>query len=93
MRYLFLLYGEGEPAPGARLCGAESATTVRLRGRRVLTTDGPVATAAEPALSGYLVADCADLDEALEKAARMPAAASGAVEIRPVSRGDRYQGE
>ena len=68
--------------PGIPLCAASSATTVRVRGGRTLTIDGP---AGNSALAGYRIVDCADLDEALEEAARLPAAASGAVEIRPLA--------
>lgn len=92
MLYLFLLYGDGEMSPGAPLCGTESSTTVRLRGGRMLTSDGPF-RAESAALGGYYVADCADLDEALERAAQLPAAASGAVEIRPVRVADQFGGE
>lgn len=59
------------------------ATTVRIRNGKTLTTDGPFAETHEQ-LGGYFVLDCADLDEALAWAARMPGAKYGTVEVRPV---------
>lgn len=59
------------------------ATTLRVRDGKRLTTDGPFAETQEQ-LGGYYVLDCADLDEALEWAAKMPGAKYGSVEIRPV---------
>ena len=59
------------------------ATTIRLRGDKVLTLDGPFAETKEQ-LGGFYVLDCKDLDEAMEIAARIPAAADGAIEIRPL---------
>jgi hypothetical protein len=62
------------------------ATTVRHRGGKVLTIDGPFAETKEQ-LAGYYIMDCADLDEAIAWAARMPtecAGGSGCVEIRPL---------
>jgi hypothetical protein len=65
------------------LAPPSSATTVRVRdGERVLT-DGPFAETTEW-LGGYYILDCADLDEALDFAARFPSAATGAVEVRPM---------
>jgi hypothetical protein len=62
------------------------ATVVRVTGARggdVVTADGPYAETKE-ALTGYYLLEAADLDEAIEIAARIPAAWGGAVEVRPV---------
>jgi hypothetical protein len=61
---------------------AES-TTVRVRGDEVLLTDGPFAETKDQ-IGGLNIVECADLDEAIEVAASHPAAALGAVEIRPI---------
>lgn len=71
---------------GAALYPTGSATTIRTNGGRggdVVLTDGPYAETKE-ALTGYYVLECADLDEAVKVAARLPAAWNGAVEVRPV---------
>jgi hypothetical protein len=68
---------------GAELAPVASATTVRVRNGQTLVSDGPYAEVKE-ALGGYFVFDCPTLDEALDWAARIPAAATGAVEVRPV---------
>jgi hypothetical protein len=60
-----------------------SATTVRVRDGEPLVTDGPFAELKEQ-IGGYYVLDCADLDEALRWAARIPAARFGAIEVRPL---------
>ncbi len=61
----------------------ENATTVRVDGGRVLTTDGPFVGMKE-AVGGVFVLDADDLDAAIAVAARVPAARyGGAVEIRP----------
>jgi hypothetical protein len=66
-----------------RLHTVESATTVRVRGDETEITDGPFAVTKE-FLAGYYILECADLDEALEQAARFPGARYGTVEVRPV---------
>jgi hypothetical protein len=68
---------------GDELAATANATTVRVREGECLVSDGPYAEVKE-ALGGYFVLDCASLDEALDWAARIPAARHGAVEIRPV---------
>ena len=68
---------------GAELAPVVSATTVRVRDGQTLVSDGPYAEVKE-ALGGYFVFDCPSFDEALDWAARIPAAATGAVEVRPV---------
>jgi hypothetical protein len=66
-----------------RLHSVESATSVRVRGGEAEITDGPFAVTKE-VLAGYYILECADLDEALKQAARMPMARWGTVEVRPV---------
>ena len=71
---------------GAALYQTSTATTVRVQGGRggdVVTTDGPYAETKE-ALTGFYLLECADLDEAIAAAAKIPAAWDGAVEVRPV---------
>lgn len=60
-----------------------TATTVRLQDGKVVTNDGPYAQTPEQ-LGGYYILDCANLDEAIELAAKIPAATEGAIEIRPI---------
>jgi hypothetical protein len=69
---------------GAQLQPVETATCVRVVGGRTLMTDGPFADTKE-VLGGVAVIEAANLDEAIELAARIPAARlGGAVEVRPV---------
>ncbi|NBE96839.1 hypothetical protein FE391_24170 [Nonomuraea sp. KC401] len=70
----------------AQLQSAETATCVRVAGGRTLMTDGPFADTKE-VLGGFCLVEAADLDEAIELAARIPAARfGGTVEVRPVMR-------
>jgi len=69
---------------GAQLQPAETATSVRVVGGRTLMTDGPFADTKE-VLGGFALVEAGNLDEAIELAARIPAARlGGAVEVRPV---------
>jgi hypothetical protein len=68
---------------GEGLQGVETATSVRLRGGRVETMDGPFAETKEQ-LGGYYILDVPDLDTALRYAAMIPSATYGTVEVRPV---------
>jgi hypothetical protein len=72
-----------------RLRSTESATSVRVRGGETEITDGPFAVTKE-VLAGYYILDCADLDEALEQAARLPMARWATVEVRPVVSPDEW---
>jgi hypothetical protein len=72
-----------------RLRSVETATSVRVRGGETEITDGPFAVTKE-VLAGYYILDCADLDEALEQAARLPMARWGTVEVRPVMPADEW---
>ena len=60
-----------------------TATTVRVRDGKTLTTDGPFAETREQ-LGGYYLVEAKDLDTALGIAARIPGAKTGSVEVRPV---------
>ena len=68
---------------GDELAPTAVATTVRVEDGQTLVTDGPYAEIKE-ALGGYYIFDCASFDEAVEWASRIPAAATGAIEVRPV---------
>ena len=68
---------------GDGLQPSSTSTTVRVRDGEPLLTDGPFAETREQ-LGGYYLLECADLDEALGWAAKIPGAAWGAVEVRPV---------
>ena len=63
-----------------------TATTVRVRDGKTLTTDGPFAETKEQ-LGGFLILECKDLDEAILWAGKIPHAAYGSVELRPVWQG------
>jgi hypothetical protein len=60
-----------------------TATTVRVRDGKTLTTDGPFAETREQ-LGGYYLVEAKDLDTALAIAARIPGAKTGSIEVRPV---------
>ena len=60
-----------------------TATTVRVREGKTLTTDGPFAETREQ-LAGYYLIEATDLDTALAIAARIPEAKRGSIEVRPV---------
>jgi hypothetical protein len=87
----------GEEAAGVILGGeglepTSSATTVRVRdGERVLS-DGPFAETKEQ-LGGFYLLECGSLDEAIDWAAKIPGAATGSVEVRPVMNYDAVGGE
>jgi len=68
---------------GEPLLPTSSATTVRLRNGQSLVTDGPFAETKEQ-LAGFYVVDCANIDEAIALAAKIPDAKVGSIEIRPV---------
>jgi hypothetical protein len=70
-----------ESAAGLR--PPHEATTVRVRNDEVLLTDGPFAETKEQ-IGGFVLINCADLDEAIEIAAKHPAAGYGTIEIRPL---------
>lgn len=68
---------------GEALQPIATATTVRVRNGKTMTTDGPFAETKEQ-LGGYYLLDCKNLDEAIAWAAKIPGAAKGSVEVRPI---------
>jgi len=68
---------------GEALDSTATATTVRVRDGKTLTTDGPFAETKE-ALGGFYLVQAADLDEAIAYAAMIPGARHGSIEVRPI---------
>ena len=68
---------------GDGLQPSTTATTVRVRDGKILTTDGPFAETREQ-LGGYYLVEAKDLDTALAIAVRIPEARKGSIEVRPV---------
>ena len=73
----------GQYVGGEALQPVQSATTVRVRDGKMLTTDGPFAETKEQ-LGGFYLITANDLDEALQVASKIPSARLGSVEVRPV---------
>jgi hypothetical protein len=72
-----------------RLHSAQSATSVRVRDGETEIVDGPFAVTKE-SLAGYYILECADLDEALQQAARLPMAPWATIEVRPIMAADEW---
>ena len=68
---------------GEALTPTSTATTVRVVDGETIATDGPFAETKE-ALGGYYLIEAGDLDEAIETAAKIPAAKEGSIEVRPI---------
>ena len=77
------IVSSGHMKAGDALQPTSTATTVRVRDGKTLSTDGPFAETKEQ-LGGYYLIEARDLDEATKIAARIPGARSGAIEVRPV---------
>jgi hypothetical protein len=73
----------GQYVAGEALQPVKTATTIRVRDGRLLTTDGPFAETTEQ-LGGFYMIEARDLNEAIQVAARIPSARIGSIEIRPV---------
>ena len=81
--YTAEMHSAGVMEGGEALHPTKSATTVRVRGGKRMTTDGPFAETKE-ALGGYYLIKAKDLDEAIEWAAKCPGAQVGSIEVRPI---------
>ena len=74
--------GRGVRLLGNRLRRVADATTVHVRHGEMLVADGPFAETKEQ-IAGFDLIECADLDEAIEVAAKHPVARYGTIEVRP----------
>lgn len=77
------LRASGHYVAGEALHPVATATTVRVKNGKRVTTDGPFAETKEQ-LGGFYIVDCKDLDEALKWAEKIPSADRGSVEVRPI---------
>ncbi len=75
LAFLFFIHGQAMVALGLFFGAVRDGATH--------TTDGPFAETKEQ-LGGYYILDCDNLDEAIEYAAKIPSAAFGSIEVRPV---------
>ena len=73
----------GQFKAGDRLKPTSTATTVRVRNGKTVTTDGPFAETREQ-LGGYYLVEAKNLGEATGIAARIPGAKWGSIEVRPI---------
>ena len=74
----------GHHRAGDPLQPSTTATTIRTKNGKVVTTDGPFVETKEQ-LGGYYIVEAANLDEALKIAHRIPSVHyGGAVEVRPI---------
>ncbi len=84
----YMAFGEeagsqGKIVAGEALHDTDVATTVTVVDGETVTTDGPFAETKEQ-LGGFYILECADLDEAIAWAAKIPTAKTGRIEVRPV---------
>jgi hypothetical protein len=75
--------GAGVNLGGEALVPTSSATTVRVRNGKTVTTDGPFAETKEQ-LGGFYMVKAENLDEAIAWAAKIPGAQHGSIEVRPI---------
>lgn len=74
----------GNYLSGSELAPVTTATSVRVRDGKQMTTDGPFAETKEQ-LGGYFLIQAENLDEAIGIAARVPSARVGTIEVRPLA--------
>lgn len=67
-----------------RFLPPSAAITIRVRKGKISSMDGPFVETKEQ-LGGYYVIEARDLNEAIQVAAKIPGAARGCVEIRPIA--------
>lgn len=84
----YMKFGQEAEAAGVMMAGealeaTPTATSVQVREGDVITTDGPFAETKEQ-LGGFYILECESLDEAVKWAAKIPHAASGTIEVRPL---------
>jgi hypothetical protein len=83
MDYTKRIRKSGNYVAGEALQPVSTATTVRVKNGKTLTTDGPFAETREQ-LGGFYMVEAKDLDEAIKLAAGIPAVRTGSIEVRPI---------
>ena len=83
MTYTKRIKKEGKYVSGEALEPVSTATTVRVKNGKTVTTDGPFAETKEQ-LGGFYLVDATNLDEAIALAAGIPASRNGCIEVRPI---------
>jgi hypothetical protein len=83
MDYSNRIRKSGHYVGGEALQPTSSATTVRVKNGKTVTTDGPFAETREQ-LGGFYMVEAKDLDEAIKLATGIPAVRSGSIEVRPI---------
>ncbi|MBZ5681279.1 MAG: YciI family protein [Acidobacteriia bacterium] len=83
MQFTKSIVQSGHYRGGNELNVTSTATTVRVRDKKQVVTDGPFAETKEQ-LGGYYLIEAKDLDDVLGVAARIPTARWGSIEVRPI---------
>jgi hypothetical protein len=83
MDYTRRIKKDGNYISGEALQPIATATTVRVKNGKTVTTDGPFAETREQ-LGGFYMVEAKDLDEAIKLAAGIPASRTGSIEVRPI---------
>lgn len=83
MDYTRRIRKSGNYLGGEALQPISTATTVRVKNGKTVTTDGPFAETREQ-LGGFYMVEAKDLDEAIQLAAGIPASRMGSIEVRPI---------
>jgi len=83
MDYSKRIRKSGNYIGGQALQPVSTATTVRVKNGKTLTTDGPFAETREQ-LGGFFLVEAKDLDEAIALAAGIPGSRLGSIEVRPI---------
>ena len=78
----------GHHLGGEALQPVHTATTVRVRNGKLLTTDGPFLETKEQ-LGGFYLINARDLNDAIQVASRIPSARLGSIEVRPIQEFDQ----
>ncbi|MDQ2943080.1 MAG: YciI family protein [Candidatus Dormibacteraeota bacterium] len=81
--YFAEIDGKGMFKAGDPVQASKTSKTVRVRNNSTQATSGPFANGSEQ-LVGFYVIEAKDLDDAVNYAAKCPAASVGAVEVRPI---------
>jgi hypothetical protein len=83
LAYVETLQQDGYLVTALPLQSARTATTVRVRSGRLLSTDGPFAETKEQ-IGGFFLIEARDFNEAIQIAGRWPSARIGSIEVRPI---------